>query len=83
MTLRGFRSVKSNDEMPEITFLRMQIQVFLHFNHCYFGTSKFYFFLLGCEGKIKISRGYYEDNGPNLYTGSWALFDDVDMPEEE
>ena len=60
--------------MPEITFLRMQIQVFLHFNHRYFGTSKFYFFLLGCEGKIKI---------PNLYTGPWALFDDMDTSEEE
>ena len=26
---------------------------------------------------------YYGDKGPNLYTGPWVLFDDVDTSEEE
>ena len=56
---------------------------FYIFNHRYFGTSKFYFFLLGCEGKIKILRGYCGDKGPNLYTGLWALFDNMDASEEQ
>ena len=62
---------------------------FYIFNHRYFGTSKFYFFLLGCEGKIKILRGYCGDKGPcgdkvpNLYIGLLALFDDMDASEEE
>ena len=39
-------------------------------------------FLLRCEGKIKVLRGYCGDEGPNLYIGPWALFGDVDMFEE-
>ena len=56
---------------------------FYIFNHCYFGTSKVYIFFLECEGKIKILRDYYRDNGPNLYTGPWALFDDMDASKEK
>ena len=56
---------------------------FYIFDHRYFGTSKFYFFFLKYEGKIKILRGYCRDKGPNLYSGPWALFDDIDASEEE
>ena len=34
-------------------------------------------------GKIKILRGYCGDKDPNLYTGPWVLFDDVDTSKEE
>ena len=27
-------------------------------------------------------KGYCRDEGPNLYTGPWALFDDVDTSEK-
>ena len=33
-------------------------------------------------GKIKILRGYCGDKDPNLYTGPWVLFDDVDTSKE-
>ena len=78
MMFCGFQNVSSNDEMPKITFLHVQIRVFYIFNHRYFGISKSYFFLLGCEGKIEILRGYCGGKGPNLYTMPWALFDDVE-----
>ena len=60
-----------------------RFRYFYIFDHRYFGTSKFYFFFLRYEGKIKILKGYCRDKGPNLYIGPWALFDDIDASEEE
>ena len=40
-------------------------------------------FILKCDGKIKVLRGYCGDDDPNLYTGPQALFDNVDASEEK
>ena len=46
-------------------------------------TVKILFFLLKCEGKIKILRGYCGGKSPNWYIGPWALLEDMDTSEEE
>ena len=60
-----------------------RLEYFYIFYHNYFGTSKSYFFFLGCEGKIKILRGYCGNASPNWYTRPRALFDDMDMSEKK
>ena len=32
---------------------------------------------------LTLFNRYYGDKSPNLYIGPWALFDDMDMSEEE
>ena len=61
----------------------MQVWIFLHFQPPLFWQIKILFFLLECKTKIEIFRGYCGGKDPNLYIGPWALFDDVDMSEEE
>ena len=52
MTLHRFRSVRINDGMPKITFLHVQIWIFL--NNRYFGRPKFYFYSLDVREKLKF-----------------------------
>ena len=83
MTLHRFRSVRINDGMPKITFLHVQIRVFLHFYPLLFWQIKILPFHLRCEGKIKILRGYCGGKSPNWYIGPWALFKNMDTSEDE
>ena len=56
---------------------------FYIFNHRYFGRSKFYFFSLDAREKLKFLGAIMGGKGPNLYTGPWALVDDVDTSKEK